>query len=66
MAKKTPETFARTPYMIMKPAHQYPAERLAHLVMLMTPLFCAKIDSGKVVVQRKVMTGALTMLELLT
>lgn len=39
LARKTPESFPRTPKSMRKKQHHRPAARLAHLVMAMTPLF---------------------------
>lgn len=46
MARKTPEILARMPKRTRMAQQRYPAKRLAHLVMLMTPLFCAKMETG--------------------
>ena len=40
LARKTPDILPRMPNRIKNTQHQRPAERLAHLVMAMTPLFC--------------------------
>lgn len=39
LAKNTPDILPRMPNKIKNTQHQRPAERLAHLVMAMTPLF---------------------------
>ncbi len=46
MARKTPDIFPSTPNRIRKAQHQRPAERLAHLVIAITPLFCVRDESS--------------------